>query len=422
MHDLLGAQMEAWTRVEQTVRTLFSLAGYREIRTPVLEHAEVFTQAVGDDTDIVEKQMYRVESDEKEKLVLRPEETAAFVRAVIEHQLHRSNQTQRFFYYLPMFRHERPQKGRLRQFYQFGAELILDPTPEADAEIVWLLDHLLKTLKITEYGIRINSLGCQDCRPKYKLALESFFKPHLESLCEQCQKRFARSPLRILDCKKEACRALAVQAPKTGDYLDDACHEHHAQLKKQLSALGISFQDDPHIVRGLDYYCRTAFEFTSDLLGAQSALAGGGRYDPLATRFGEKAFPAVGFGLGMERIILVLEQKGLLEGSPPEPFYYFAALGEAAFDLLYRVSFALKQEKIAVEMSYDREKGLKALLKLADRSGCAYTVVVGDNELAQSSIIVKDMKARTQSTLSLPHLTPESLTQELSRRASSSAT
>lgn len=422
MHDLFGAELQAWDEVERKIREIFFHAGYREVRTPVLEKAEVFTKTVGDETDIVEKQMYIVESAEKEKLVLRPEETAAFVRALIEHQLHRQGNPQRYFYYLPMFRHERPQKGRLRQFHQFGAEFILDPSPEADAEVIWLLHHILQSLSINEYEIRINSVGCNDCRPKYKEVLQNYFRPYLNELCEQCKKRFERAPMRILDCKNEQCRAIAKSAPKITDSLDEACRSHHAKTKKQLSVLGVPFQEDPNIVRGLDYYTRTAFEFTSELLGAQSALGGGGRYDLLATRFGEDAFPAVGFGLGMERIILALQQKNALPSTIKGPVFFFAALGDAAFDLLYPVSFALKQKNIGVEMSYDRGKSIKAQFKLADRSQCDFTVVLGENELQQSSIILKNMKARTQEAISLPKLDVETLVAELSRRISSSAT
>lgn len=407
MHDLFGPELERWAVVEEQARKVFSNFGYQEIRTPVLERLEVFSQTVGDETDIVQKQMYTVMGDESsEKLALRPEGTAAFMRSVIEHKLHQTGRPQRFYYYLSMFRHERPQKGRQRQFHQFGAELINDPSPEADAELIVLLDSFLRALTITEFEIRINSVGCNDCRPKYKELLKDYFRPHLASLCEECQKRFERSPLRILDCKKPGCRAIAEKAPRIVDNLDEACTAHHTQLKKRLTSAGITFVEDPSIVRGLDYYVRTAFEFTSNLLGAQSALAGGGRYDGLSARFNEPPFPAVGFGMGMERVMLVLEAKKALGDIVQVPLYYFAALGPAAFDILYPLSLSLKRRGVKVEMMYEQKK-LKDLLKAADRSGARFTVMLGDRELEEGNVPLKNMKERTQENIPLGQLEEE---------------
>jgi histidyl-tRNA synthetase len=403
MHDLLGEEIARWNYVEEKVRSLFAAFGYQEVRTPVLEKIEVFTHTVGDETDIVEKQMYNVQAGE-EKLVLRPEGTSSFIRAVVEHQLHRTGQPQRYYYYLPMFRHERPQKGRLRQFHQFGAEFINDPSPEADAELIVLLDHLYKMFGITEYEIRINSVGCADCRPLYKKKLQDYFRPFLPQLCEQCQKRFERAPMRILDCKREECKALAKGAPTILENLDEKCATHHAALKRRLEGAKVSYIEDANIVRGLDYYSRTAFEFTSSLLGAQSALGGGGRYDGMSAQFGEAPFPAVGWGLGMERLMMVLEEKKALPDVKKKPLAYLAPLGEAAYELLYPLSLSLKRKGVWAEMNYDKGKSLKSLLKSADRVGGRFTVMVGDNELKEGKALLKNMADGTQETVPLDTL------------------
>lgn len=413
MHDLFGAEIEKWRYVERKIHDVFATFGYQEIRTPVLEKIEVFKHAVGDQTDIVEKQMYTVEDRggrpdaTPETLVLRPEGTAGFVRAVVEHQLHQSGLPQRYYYFMPMFRYERPQKGRLRQFHQFGAELINDPSPEADAELLLLLDHIYRAFGLTEYENRLNSVGCNECRPVYKERLKDYFRPHLASLCEQCQKRFERAPMRILDCKSETCRALAEKAPVILDNLCANCASHHATVKRRLTAAGVPFVEDPHIVRGLDYYLRTAFEFTSPLLGAQSALGGGGRYDGLSAKFGKASFPAIGWALGMERLMLALETKQALPDTMPRPDVFLAPIGEPAFEKLYPLSLTLKRRGIRAEMSYDKTKGLKWLMKQADRVGARFTVLVGDTELQNSVAIVKNMTDGTQDTLALADIDRE---------------
>lgn len=403
MHDLFGAEISKWHFIEKHVRDVFLQFGYQEIRTPVLENVEVFSKTVGDETDIVEKQMYQVQK-ESETLVLRPEGTAGFMRAVLEHQLQRDPICQRYFYYLPMFRHERPQKGRLRQFHQFGAEFINDPTPEADAEIIALLDAIYKKLGISEYDIRINSVGCNDCRPLFREKLTAFLKPRFQELCEQCQKRFDRAPMRILDCKRESCQQIAVGAPLITSCLCTRCKSHHEQLKKRLTESHILFIDDPSIVRGLDYYSSTAFEFTSSLLGAQSALGGGGRYDNLANRFGEKPFPAVGFALGMERLVIALEAKNAFPIETKSPVLYLAPLGPEALNILFPLSLELKRQGIWTEISYDSQKSLKSHLKNSNRLNCHFTLILGEDELKRGVAAIKDMKAQAQSEIRLDHL------------------
>lgn len=405
MHDLYGEELRRWSAVEKKMRAVCEAFGYSEIRTPALEQVEVFKQTVGDDTDIVQKQMYLVANQEAtEKLVLRPEGTASFIRAVIEHGLHQSGQPQRFYYNMPMFRYERPQKGRQRQFHQLGVELILDPTPEADAEVIALLDHLFRSLGLRNFEARINAIGCADCRPAYKKALVDYLRPRLSQLCPLCQSRFERSPMRVLDCKNESCQAVIKDAPTISSSLCDACKTHHAQVLKRLKELKLTFIEDPKIVRGLDYYNRTAFEFLSSSLGAQSALGGGGRYDGLSSRFGEKPFPAIGWAVGIERVLIALEQEGLLPKLDPVNDVYFAALGQQALDLLIPISISLKKQGVPVHLLYEADKSLKSHLKSADKLGAQFTVVLGENELAQKKVLLKNMRTSEQEMIDLSNL------------------
>jgi len=403
MHDLFGEEMDRWQAVERQLKGIASAFSFKEIRTPVLEKVEVFSHTVGDETDIVEKQMYSVMND-TEKLVLRPEGTAAFIRAVVEHQLQQTGAPQRFYYYLPMFRHERPQKGRLRQFHQFGAEIINDPSPEADAEIIAVLDQVYRTLGIKEYEVRVNSVGCSECRPIYKELLKDYLRPKLETVCGECQKRFERSPMRILDCKKPPCQQAAANAPRIVNHLDAGCKAHHDAFLKSLRLMDVKFIEDSNIVRGLDYYTRTAFEFTSNLLGAQSALGGGGRYDGISTRFGAKTFPGVGFALGMERLMIALEASQLLKAEPEKPVFFFAAIGSEAYDKLFSLSFTLKRRGIPTMMAYEKEKGLKWHMKQADRSNARFTLILGDEEMKTGKFILKTMQTGEQETLELAQL------------------
>lgn len=411
MNDLFGVELEHWHYVESKIKKVFHSFGYSEIRTPALEKIEVFSGTVGDETDIVEKQMYQIITD-SETYVLRPEGTASFMRAVLEHNLHGTGQPGRYFYYLPMFRHERPQKGRLRQFHQFGAELINDASPEADAELITVLDQIYKSFEVTEYRVRINSVGCIECRPPYKDKLKDFFQPKLNELCEQCQKRFERSPMRILDCKRESCRAIAKTAPLILSCICSSCKTHHERVKTCLTMAQVKFEEDPYIVRGLDYYTRTAFEFTSELLGAQDALGGGGRYDGLSSRFGKAPFPAVGFGLGMERLMIALQETKRLPQTIQTPSFFFSPLGDKAFELLFPLSLKLKRQGVWCEISYEKTKGLKWLLKQANRLNADFSLMIGDEELKNGSALLKNMKSGTQETLSIT-----SLESELLRRA-----
>ena len=304
-----------------------------------------------------------------------------------------------------MFRHERPQKGRLRQFHQFGAEIINDPSPEADAEIIAVLDQVYRTFGIKEYEVRVNSVGCAaECRPAYKELLKEYIRPSLDSLCGECQKRYERSPMRILDCKKPNCQGVVQSAPRIVNHLCQNCEAHHSVFLSSLKLMGVHYIEDSNIVRGLDYYTRTAFEFTSNLLGAQSALGGGGRYDGISTRFGAKTFPGVGFALGMERLMIALEASGLLKTESPKPVYFLAPLGNEAYGQLFSLSFALKRVGVPAVMAYEKDKGLKWLMKQADRLGARYTLILGDDEIKHGKAVLKEMQTGTQDTIDLTNL------------------
>lgn len=407
MNDLFGEEMARWGFVEAKIRSVFRAFGYTEFRVPALEKVEVFSQTVGEDSDIVEKQMYTFTDASGEKLALRPEGTASFMRAAIEHQLHKQGVGQRYFYYLPMFRGERPQKGRLRQFHQFGAECLNDSSPESDAELIALLDTIFRALGIEEFTIRLNNIGDEPTRIKYREVLQSYFKPSLAQLCPQCQGRFERAPMRILDCKNESCRVIARKAPILLDHLDPKSRAHHQLVKAHLTALGVPYVEDPYIVRGLDYYSQSAFEFDCQLLGAQSALGAGGRYDGLAERFGEAPIPAVGWALGMERVMLVLEAKQLLGTQTLVPHYFFAPLGEKAFGTLFSLQLSLKKEGVSVEMSYEKGRSLKSLLKQANRSQAKQTLILGDQEYDRGIAVLRDMETSQQLEIPLKDLKVE---------------
>jgi histidyl-tRNA synthetase len=404
MHDSFGEELARWRHVESVVRDVLERYGYREIRTPAVEKLDVF-KAVGDETDIVEKQMFLLQTPggdraEKDVLCLRPEGTAAFVRAVVEHRLGAPGATGRFYYALPMFRYERPQKGRLRQFHQIGIECIHDPSPGADAETIACLDDVYRAFGLTRYEIRLNSVGCAECRPAYTKLLVAYFEKRRGELCEQCQKRLERAPLRVLDCKNESCRKLAAEAPKLFEHLDESCRAHHAGVEATLRAAGVRYVNDPQIVRGLDYYRRTAFEFQSDLLGAQSALGGGGRYDGLAGRFGgDPTFTAVGWALGVERLLIALEASGYFTDKTFSrgPLVHFVPIGTDAYEKLLALSFDLRRRGIAAQIAYAPEKAMKWHMKQADRAAARFALIAGETELAQGKAQLKELATGTQS-------------------------
>lgn len=404
MHDLFGPELVAWKKVESRIHSILSAFGFDEIRTPVLEHVEVFKQSVGDDSEIVEKQMYEVlergptaDGKAAEKLVLRPEGTAAFARAVLEHGLHRTGHIGRYYYSLPMFRHERPQKGRLRQFHQVGAEIINSTAPETDAELLVLIDHLFREIGIQEFTLRINSLGTAAARAQFAEALKKFMAPHLSSIDEVVRAKLQRAPLRILDTKDPSLLEIVRNAPTIGEFLEPQSRQHFETICSRLTALGVPFVIDPLIVRGLDYYSETAFEVTSNALGSQSALGAGGRYDGLAERFGASPIPGIGWAIGLERVMLVLGTQLATEAHGPLAF--LAPIGPAAFELLLSKSLEMKKSGLRTEISYERDKGLKWHLKQADRLNAQWAILVGDSELSSGLAQAKNLRTGDQQTV-----------------------
>ncbi len=392
-HDILPPDADLWQETETTAKEIFSAYCYNEIRMPVIEHTEVFIRSIGENTDIVEKEMYTFTDKAGRSITLRPEGTASAVRCYIEHNLYNLPSPQKFFYTGPMFRYERPQKGRFRQFHQIGVEAFGEAQPMLDAEIIAMLSNFLKKIKLDSLNFELNSIGCEKCRPTYKTALISFFKQKKSSFCPDCQRRFTANPLRILDCKVSRCIELRQGSPIIPDYLCNDCESHFNELKDSLKSLGISFIVNPELVRGLDYYTKTTFEATSAHLGAQKAVAAGGRYDRLVEEFGGPPTPAIGFGIGMERLITLLKEKNNL--SIPVPAFFVATIGRDAKIEGIRIAENLREKGHRVEMHYG-SASLKSQLRRADRIGALYALIIGEDELKAGKIKWKDLNNKRQ--------------------------
>jgi histidyl-tRNA synthetase len=395
--DILPGETRIWQFVQDRARELFRTFGYEEIILPIFESTRLFSRSIGETTDIVEKEMYTFEDRDGKPLTLRPEGTASVVRAYIEHNLAHTLPGQKFYYLGPMFRRERPQAGRYRQFYQIGAEAFGVAHPRIDAEIIAILHLFFRSLRIGNVVLHINSLGCPVCRPPYRAALSEFFRQRKESLCPDCQRRLDLNPLRILDCKVPACREIAAEAPKTADYLCSPCGAHFEGLKEQLHVLDIPIVHNSLLVRGLDYYTRTAFEFLGTSLGAQNAVAAGGRYDSLVEELGGAPTPAVGFSLGVERLISLLDTTSL---PPQSGCIFIAALGEAAGDQAFRLLHRLRQKGLAVQMDYEGGS-LKSQMRKADKLKSGYVLILGEDELRRHKIILRDMAGKNQEEIDL---------------------
>ncbi len=391
--DILPTDIEKWHKLEETARNTLESFGYKEIRTPLLEKTRLFARGVGEDTDIVEKEMYTFLDKSNESVTLRPEGTAGVVRAYIDNHL--ENLPYKKYYYIgAMFRYERPQKGRLRQFHQIGVEVFGIDNPSIDAEIVYLDKTMLEKLKIGDLRIEINNIGCEKCRPGYIKKLQEYFTQHQDKLCEDCKRRLNKNPLRILDCKNKGCKTVAKDAPKITDYACDECKNHYNNVKAKLQSLNIEFIENPYLVRGLDYYTKFVFEIITDKLGAQGTVSAGGRYDGLIEQLGGKATPGIGFASGCERLIeLMDEEKELLFD------YYIANLGEDnyALDIASKL-INLTNKRIYVE--YEK-RSLKSMMKKADRMDARFVVIVGENEKNKNTVLVKDMKNSTQNEYDL---------------------
>jgi len=390
MHDIGPPEIEVWHRVEKAAREVFENAAFFELRPPVLEEEALFSRGIGTTTDIVEKEMYAFEDRNGKRISLRPEGTASIVRAYIERYAAPGGQYQRFYYWGPMFRHERPQKGRFRQFYQIGAEIFASSHPYTDAELIALASQLFKKLGLSGVKLSLNSLGCSGCRSSFRQALLEFLTPLKNELCEECQGRLGRNPLRVLDCKKENCQKLTHEAPSGLEYLCQDCLNHFEQVQLGLSRFQVEYTINPRLVRGLDYYVRTAFEFVSEGLGAQNAVAGGGRYDGLVEELGGPPTPAIGFAIGVERLVSLLSTQETL---PDSKKIFFACLGAKAQEALLPLLQQLRQLGFWVSTDYE-PKSLKSLLRQANHWQVDWAVIVGDQELEKGIVQVKEMKTQ----------------------------
>lgn len=398
--DILPDTVGAWTYVENVIRNLCARYGYHEIRTPIFEHTELFQRGIGDGTDVVDKEMYTFTDRGDRSLTLRPENTASAVRAYLQNKLYADGGLQKLFYIGSMFRYDRPQAGRMREFHQFGVEAIGGDSPTVDAEAILLAYDVLTALGLTGLTLKLNSVGCPNCRPVYRERLQAYFKEHLSVLCHDCQDRYTRSPLRILDCKVDAQKPFMAGAPAITDCLCEECAEHFEAVQSHLTNAGAVYELDPHLVRGLDYYTRTAFEIAYPPLGAQSAVAGGGRYDGLVEELGGNPTPAVGFAAGLERVLLALEQQDLLPVQPPAADVFLIALGDAAAAAAFPLLHGLRQGGVRALMDY-AGRSMKAQMKQANKSGARYAVILGEDELARHEAVVRNMAESTQESYSL---------------------
>ncbi len=390
-----------WQFVEQTARAVFSRYGYSEIRTPIVEPTELFRRGVGEATSIVEKEMYSFVDQGDNSLTLRPEGTASVIRAYIESGAFKEDPMARYYYMGPMFRRERPQKGRQRQFFQIGCELLDVTSPSADAEVIAMADRFFKEVGAKDLRLEINSIGCKECRPKYNQLLSEFLSANGGKLCEDCTRRIARNPMRVFDCKSQSCAAVLEKAPRIGKQVCPECSTHFEAVKSALDAIGVEYFVNENIVRGLDYYTRTTFEFTTDKLGSQNAVAGGGRYDGLVAELGGPEIPGIGFALGMERLILLLKAVGadLKKGD----VVFFAVMGDAAREPAQKAIEILRRDGVGVEWTYGA-KSLKAQMRRADKIGAHSVVIIGDDEVAKGIAIIRNMKTKEQKESKLADL------------------
>lgn len=403
--DILPKESYKWQWLEAKFRETTVKYGFKEIRTPMFEHTELFKRGIGDTTDVVQKEMYTFEISDR-SLTLKPEGTAGVGRSFIENKLYADTLPAKYWYNTPCFRYEKMQKGRQREFHQFGVEVFGSHSMLADAEVIAIAYDFLCSVGIDDLMLKINSIGCPKCRAEYRKSLQDFLRPNLDKFCETCKGRFDRNPMRILDCKSPECNKLAEGAPHMLDYLCDDCKAAFEELKTYLDALKIPYVVDPGIVRGLDYYTKTAFEFVSDKLGAQSTVCGGGRYDHLIEELDGPETPGVGWGMGIERLLLTIEAAGIEIPNEPDCKVFIAGLGDAAKKEALKLTKKLRAEGVKV-MTDLSDRGLKNQFKYADRLGASYVVVIGDDELAKGVVSLRDMNNSTQKEVAIDKLSEE---------------
>ena len=405
-NDVLPEDSYKWQYIEQTLIDIASLYGYREMRIPVFEHTEVFSRGVGDTTDVVQKEMYTFLDKGERSITLRPEFTAGIVRSSIEHSLVNGTLPVKACYIGGCYRYEKPQAGRLREFHQFGIECLGSSSATADAEAICLANQIIKTVGIKNVSLEINSIGCPECRKEYHKALKKYFETRKDDLCGTCLDRLSRNPMRILDCKSPVCKGIAAEAPVVLDFLCEDCTEHFETVKKHLTASGIEFSVNPHIVRGLDYYTKTVFEFVAKGIGAQSTICGGGRYDGLIAELGGPAVQAVGFAMGLERLMMVAAAENAEFPEKSTCDIYFAPMGNNAGITATKLCALLRSEGFEALTDLN-SRGLKAQMKYADKIGAKLNCVIGDNELENGKLVVKNMKSGDTYNVTLDNFVEE---------------
>lgn len=404
--DILPSQVYKWHYVEKAFADLCGRYGFSEIRTPSFEHTELFARGVGDTTDIVQKEMYTFEDYGKRSITLKPEGTSPVARAFVEHKAYADVQPTKYYYNTPCFRYEKPQSGRLRAFHQFGVEVFGTSDMIADAEVICLANDFLQELGIKNVELQINSVGCPECRKAHRKALRDFLRPKYDELCDTCKDRYERNPLRILDCKSPVCQELVKGAPLMIDYLCDDCKQSFEQVQKNLTSMGVEYVVNPGIVRGLDYYTKTAFEFVTTSIGAQGTVCGGGRYDHLMEELGGPPIPGVGFGLGIERLLLTMEANGIEIPEPDTTEVFIAVMGDEAKAFGLKLLHQLRQKGVRAEMD-SLARNIKGQFKYANRIHAKKTVVIGENELAEKKVSIKDMATSEQREVDMDNILQE---------------
>ena len=406
--DVLPGEVETWQLIEQEARAVFAAYNFAEIRIPILEKTELFSRSLGETTDIVEKEMYTfADQDAKGSfLTLRPEGTAGVVRAYVEAELHKIEPVRKLYYMGPMFRRERPQKGRMRQFHQIGAEALGRGDPLIDAEMLLMLQDFFSRVGLQSASLQLNSLGCAECRPHYRERLLKFLHAHEKELCTNCRRRMERNPLRVLDCKEAGCIEVTKDAPSILDSLCPACRSHFDAVQDVLRRAEVKFCLNPRMVRGLDYYCRTTFEWTSDQLGSQNAVAAGGRYDGLVQDLGGPPIPGVGFALGVERLALLLRINEQRETAGP--FLFVVWVGVRARDWAFPLVHRLRRQGVPAELEGE-PRSLKSQMRRADKLNAVRVLIIGDDELEKGTAVLRDMRKKTQEEISLTNIEAELL-------------
>lgn len=401
--DILPEQVKNWVELEKKIREICKIYGYEEIRTPIFEHTELFKRGIGEGTDVVDKEMYTFTDRGDRSITLRPENTASVVRAYLQNKLYANGGLTKLFYIGSMFRYDRPQAGRLREFHQFGVEALGEKNPAVDAEIILLAWDFLKSLGLEDLKLKINTVGCPNCRPIYRQKLREYFSEYKNELCEDCQRRIEKNPLRLLDCKIDGEKDFLQDAPKIETCLCDECREHFDSVKKFLRVANVDFEVDSRLVRGLDYYTKTAFEIQYTPLGAQAAVAGGGRYDGLVEEIGGNPTPGIGFAMGMERLLIALEKQNLLQSAENKVEIFIVASGTNAEIYAFEILTDLRRKNISATMDFAK-RTIKAQMKQASKSGAKFALIIGDDEVNSKTVTIKNLETSEQEKISLQDL------------------